>query len=116
MNTLAVGTETRDLELDLSGNMKVLTGPGAIAQDVASALKLFAGELWYDTTRGLPYYSQVLGKNFNRPLLQGLMDQAALSMPGVVKAQTTLQPPVNRELHGSVEVIDTTGVTLNVNF
>lgn len=98
-----------DLTLDAAGNLAVAIGPYAIAQDVASAVRLFLGELWYDTTSGVPY-DQILGQ---RPPLQFLKAQfvaAAMTVPGVASVLCFLTGPGrNREVGGQVQITDNTG-------
>jgi len=67
MNTLLLDTDKWDLVLDVSGNIAVASDPYSVAQDGASALKLVSGELWYDTTRGVPYFQRIFGKAPNIP-------------------------------------------------
>jgi hypothetical protein len=52
MKTLLLVTDKWDLCLDANGNIASAEPPYARAQDVASALRLFAAELWYDTSLG----------------------------------------------------------------
>lgn len=116
MNTLHLSAPTTeepsgwDLTLDAAGNLAVATGPYAIAQDVASALRLFLGELWYDTASGIPYIDQILGQ---RPPLQFLKAQfvaAAATVPGVTTVLCFLTGPgPNREIGGQIQVTDNTG-------
>lgn len=116
MDTLLLDTSLWDLFLDASGNIAVATEPYAIAQDVASAIKLFLGELYYDETKGLPYFDQILGEYPPASLVQAQVVAAALTVPDVVKARCVGLELSNRGLSGTVEVIDTTGVAQNVSF
>ena len=126
MNTLALDNANWDLTVDPLYNIAMATGPYAIAQDVGSAIKLFAGELYYDTTQGVPYFTDILGQTFNQSVIEAEMNEAALSVPGVVQAQTTLFDGATPEalaayrqqriLTGTVKVIDTVGQSLNVTF
>jgi hypothetical protein len=61
VRSLLLSRPAWDLVLDASGNIAVASAPYAIAQDAASAIRLFAGEHWYDTAQGIPCFSQVLG-------------------------------------------------------
>ena len=61
MNTLLLDRTVWDLVLDAGGNIARASNPYAVAQDVASAIKLFRGELFYDTAKGIPYWTEVLG-------------------------------------------------------
>ena len=116
MNTIGLSSPAWDLELDANGNIAMATGPSAIAQDVASAISTFLGEVYYDTTQGIPYFAQVLGQAYSPALLQALLIQAALTVPGVVSAKAVITSFAGRKVTGTVYVIDTTGQTLGVTF
>ena len=105
-----------DLALDANGNMAVVEGPSAMAQDVASAIRLFLGELYYDTSQGVPYFSQIFAEPFSTSMAEALLAQATLSVPGVVSARATVNSFVNRVLSGTVNFIDTTGQELGITF
>ena len=115
MNTIQLSAAW-DLEPDANKNIALASGPGAIAQDVASAISTFLGEVYYDTTQGIPYFSKVLGQEYSPSLAQALLVQAALTVPGVVSAQAKITGFVNRKIGGTVTVIDTTGQSLGVTF
>ena len=78
MRTLLLDTQTWDLVLDAFGNIAVADEPYAIAQDVASAIRLFNGELYYDTSKGVRYFEDILGQAPPLPLLKGELTNAAL--------------------------------------
>lgn len=116
MNTLLLAQDTWDLITDAEGGIAMASDPYAIAQDVASAVRLFFGELWYDTTKGIPYFEEILGK---RPPLQYVktrVELAALTVPQVARARCVFVTFKNRQLTGQIQVIDQNGVTANVNF
>jgi len=116
MDTLLLDTALWDVCLDASGNIAVASNPYAVAQDVASAIKLFAGELYYDGTKGVPYFEQVLGKNPSASFIQAKLVEAALTVPDVVEARCVGLKLSNRGLSGTVEIIDRTGAAQNVSF
>src|SRR5690348_6146263 len=62
MQTLPLDTSSWDLVLDSNGNLSLSGKDYSIAQDVASAIRTFKGECWYDVTLGLPYFQSVLGQ------------------------------------------------------
>jgi len=105
-----------DLFAGQDRNIAVLDGADAVAQDVASACKVFLGELYYDQSQGVPYFQQVLGQPVNAQLLQGFLEQAALTVPTVVSARATVESIVGRQVHGTVEVIDQTGAASLAHF
>lgn len=111
MKTLLLDTLAWDAVLDAAGNMAIATAPYQFAQDVASAIKLFQGELWYDKSKGVPYFSDVLGHSPPITYFQALMERAALTVPGVVSAICTITQLENRTITGKVEFTTVTGQT-----
>src|SRR6185503_4066567 len=109
MNTLLLDPGTWDLTIDKSRNIAVTTGAYAMAQDAASEIKLFEGELWFDTTRGVPYWTQVLGLAPPLSLVRELFSQAAFLVPGVVTAQVFFTAFAKRKLSGQVQVTNSAG-------
>lgn len=116
MDTLLLDTTTWDLVLDINNNIAVASDPYSQAQDAASAIKLFAGELWYDTTQGIPYFTQVLGKLPPVALLISQFNQAALTVPGVTAAQSFISGFNGRQITGQVQIVNEAGVTSVANF
>jgi hypothetical protein len=108
-NTLLLAVDTWDLCLDAAGNIAMATPPYALAQDVASAIRTFLGECYYDDTIGVPYQAQILGHQPPLNMLEGLIVQAALTVPGVVSAKCTVTSVANRKVTGQVTFIDDRG-------
>lgn len=107
--TLLLDVTTWDLVLDVYGNIAAATDPYALAQDAASAIRLFSGELWYDTTQGVPYFAEVLGKSPPLPLLKAKLVAAAMTVPGVVAARCLISNVTERGVSGQVQVTDRAG-------
>lgn len=121
-NTLLLDQTTWDLTVDAAGNIAMAAPPYALAQDVSCQCKLFKGELYYDTTQGVPYFQSgapspnaaagqqnILGA---LPPLQFVKAQyvaAAKLVPGVVAAVCYVTSIVNRVLSGQVQSTDTAG-------
>jgi hypothetical protein len=105
--TLLLNPATWDLETDAFGNIAVEDEPDSLAQDAASAIKLFFGEYYFDTTIGVPYLTQVLGVNPppTLSLLKQLLVDAALTVPDVASAQVYISSFSNRTVGGQVQVI-----------
>jgi len=116
LNTLLLDQTEWDLVIDSMGNIAMATPAYALAQDVASAVKLFVGELWYDTTKGIPYFANVLGHLPPISLLAGYIEKAALTVPGVVSAQCIISKFANREMTGQIKFIDEFGAAHAVAF
>lgn len=102
MKTLLLDLNQWDLLTDAAGNIAVASEPYAVAQDVASAIKLFEGELWYDTAKGVPYFTEILGHAPPITYFQELIVQAALTVPGVVSAECTIEAFEGRKVTGAV--------------
>lgn len=105
-----------DVGLDAAGNLAIETGAQAVAQDVASSVKVFVGDLFYDASAGIPYFDDVLGQGFSAPLVKALLEARALLVPTVVKAQAGPFKLVGRRLTGDVRVIDEAGVAALAHF
>jgi hypothetical protein len=114
-NTLLLDVASWDVILDANGNIAMAAPPYALAQDVASAIKTFLGELYYDTTVGIPYLSQILGQRPPVAVLKQYIVDAALSVPGVVSAVCVITGFVNRQAQGEVLFTDDEGNAGNVN-
>lgn len=115
-NTLLLDQDAWDLVLDVNGNIALAGAPYSIAQDVASAIRTFLGECWYDNNQGLPYWQQILGEFPPLQFVEQKMMDAALTVPNVVAAQVTFYSFENRNLSGQIQIIDTDGATNNVAF
>ena len=105
--TLPLSSSSWDIALDPSGDL-VLAGPDAsLAQDVASAIRTFLGECWYDTTLGLPYLQNILGKRPPASLVTAKIKSAALSVTGVATVNVAALALANRVLTGTVLITST---------
>lgn len=107
-STLLLDQGTWDLCLDANGNIAVARPPYALAQDVSSAIRTFLGECWYDTSLGVPYFGNILGKNPPLTYLIAQMEAAALSVPGVISATCTITSVNDRVVTGQVVFSDGT--------
>lgn len=116
MKSLLLDRTAIDLVLDASGNIAVCTAPYSISQDVACAIRLFAGEMWYDTTKGVPYNASILGQWPPVSLVKAQIVKAALTVPGVVSATCILLSLDKRTFTGQCQFVDDTGITQTVSF
>ena len=115
-NTLLLDQAAWDLVLDSGGNIALAGAPYSIAQDVASAVRTFLGECWYDTTQGLPYWQQILGKYPPLPFVKQKIINAAISVPNVAEVKVVFSGFVNRVLTGQIQISDTDGFASGVAF
>ena len=61
-STLLLDRGLWDLVLDAYGNVAVAAEPYSLAQDAASAIRTFNGEVYYNTTLGVQYFGPILGQ------------------------------------------------------
>lgn len=116
MDTLFLSPDTWDLTLDAFGNVALASAPYSLAQDAASAVRTFLGEVYYDTTQGVPYSQDILGHLPSLALVKADLVAAAMTVPGVDSAQVFITSFENRVLGGQVQVTDGAGVTTATNF
>ncbi|MGH7224673.1 MAG: hypothetical protein ACRELF_15735 [Gemmataceae bacterium] len=109
------------MTLDANGNIAVQSEPDSLAQDAASAIMLFLGEYYWDTTEGVPWLQQILSPpppagTPPLPLLKQLLVDAALTVPGVASAQVFISSFANRAVTGQVQVVSQSGGLSAANF
>lgn len=103
MRTLFLLPETWDLTLDASGNIAVADSVYQQAQDIASAGRTFARDVYYNQEQGIPYFEHILGsKGFPLSLYKMYLEDAAKSVPGVVSAQAELGLNAQRQATGYI--------------
>jgi len=116
MSSLYLDPSSWDLVLDANGNIAVCTEPYSLAQDAASQLRTFLGDVYYDTTQGIDYFNLVLSQPPNLALLRSLLINAALLVPGVIAAQVYFSDITRRTVHGQVQITDTDGAIAAASF
>lgn len=116
MRTLLLDTGTWDLTKDVSGNIAVASQPYALAQDAASAIRLFQAELYFDTRPGIPYFDQILGEAPPISLMKAWFVRSAMTVPGVVSAVAYISEWTDRTVRGQVQVKDTNGNVTAASF
>lgn len=115
-NTLLLDQSVWDLVLDANGNIAMASSPYSIAQDVASVIRTFLGECWYNTSLGLPYWTEILGKFPAVQLITSKIEAAALTVPNVVKAKASITSFENRKLNGQILILDSDGTNNTISF
>ena len=107
--TLLLDPNTWDLLVTASNDIAVASTPYAQAQNAACAIKLFEGEDYYDITRGVPYWDQILGHWPPVSLMKALFIKAALTVPYVKTAQCFIESIIDRRPKGQVLITTDTG-------
>lgn len=104
-----------DLTVDAGGNIASVTGPYAIAQNVANAVRLFTNDAYFDADKGIPHFQIELGHNPPYSILGTRILQAARAVDGVANATVTFDRD-ERKLGGEILLTLTDGTTANVEF
>lgn len=115
MKTLLLDPLSWDFVLDTDGNIAVASEPYSIAQDVASACKLFLGELWYDNAKGIPYFELILGQRPQDAFIKAQYEFAAKSVPNVLDAKCYINAVTSREVSGQIHITTGAGQTVAIN-
>jgi hypothetical protein len=103
-STILLDTIEWDLVIDADGNIARADEPYSLAQDAASAIRTFLGEVYFDTSVGVPYLQEILGKNPPLTLLKAQFEKAALTVQGVVSAVCYISELSGRRLTGQIQV------------
>lgn len=113
--SLLLNPATWDLTVDIDGNIAVASDPYSLAQDVACASRLFQGDLYYDTTQGVPYW-QMLGQLPPIQFIKNAYTAAALTVPGITAATCFITSIVNRVISGQIQTTTAAGATNTTRF
>lgn len=116
MKTLLLDLTLWDLCLDAGGGIAVADDPYSVAQDVASACRVFQGEEWYDTTAGVPYFQSILGQSPPLAWVKAQIAAAAATVPGCNNPVVYLADLTDRRLSGQVRFTGPDGQTQTVGF
>jgi len=115
MSSLYLDPDTWDLDVDASRNIALATDQYATAQTVANACRLWAGEAPFNAERGIPYETEILGKQPPPSLLSSWYETEAHTVPGVASVVAVLQfDRVSRQLGGQIQCTLTDGTVINV--
>lgn len=107
---------TGNIGIDAAGNIAVASEPYALAQDAASAIRIFQGECLYDISIGIDYFGRILGKIPNLEYVRSQMIARAMTVPGVVAAQVFFTSYTDRALSGQVQVTSNKNIVTSAGF
>lgn len=108
MITYELDSVNWDLVVDQSGNFATVADAAQIAQDVASAVRTYLGECWYDTSLGMPYFQSIFGQTPSSSFLRAQITKAAMSIQSVTGATVTRLLLKSRKLTGTILVTTST--------
>ena len=116
MKTLLLDRTTWDLCLDSSGNIAVASDPYSVQQSVASACRIFVGDLWYNQSAGIPYFQQILGRLPPLALIKQWLVEQALTVPGCTNPVVYITSFSGRQISGQVQFVDSNGLVQTASF
>lgn len=116
MKTLLLDTVRWDIIKDAAGNIALAAEPYSLAQDAASAIRLFRDELWYQPSKGIPYYDVILGQTPPAQIFKQQIQDAALTVPGVSSAVCYITEVEGRQVRGQVQITDANGAVSATEF
>lgn len=117
MTSLLLDRTTWDLCVTASRDIAMASAPYCVVQDVATAVRTFAGECWYDTSKGIAYFRLVLGVGQSPAAFRTQVEATARAVSGVSDARCVLTAiGADRVLSGSILVTLTTEGTTSVSF
>ena len=109
MISLRLNEENWDLVTDRSANLAIVSDNERIAQDVATATRVWLGEAWNDVEIGVPYETVIFARNPPPSLVKEYIRKTALTVEGVERISVELGPTEDRKQSGRIrinEVID----------
>lgn len=80
---LALNEATNDLFLSSDGNLATVTDAEAVGQHGRQRLQTHAGEWFLDTTCGVPWLSQILGRSADPALAEAVVKAELLETDGI---------------------------------
>lgn len=104
MKTLFLMPDSWDLILDASGNIAIASSTYQQAQDIASACRTIKQDMYFNQQEGIPYLTDILGKGkYPLALYRKYLQDAALSVPGVISAEVELLLTNERIVRGQIK-------------
>ena len=113
-HTLTLDLDAWDLTLDAGGDIATSTGPYAIAQNVANAVRLFTDDAYYNPERGIPHFIVDLGLLPQESVVRSRVGEAAAGVDGVASADVEITGLEHRVLTGNIQLTTTDGAIVDV--
>jgi hypothetical protein len=98
--------ENWDMYVDTSGNLAVINGKKRVAQDVATACRLFKGEAIFHVDTGIPYFADILGQAPQRAIIREHLRRQALTVPDVADVSIRDYAYQGRTLSAEIVITD----------
>jgi hypothetical protein len=116
MDTMLLDRTIWNWCLDASGNIAVATDPYSVAQDVASAVRTFIGECYFNTSLGIPYFQQIFGQLPPLAFMKAQICAAAETVPECTNPVCYISAFSDCKVAGQVQFTDSNGAVQTVSF
>ncbi len=116
--TLAL-SEDWDLEMTPEGNLRVLSGARATAQNAANEIRLWTNDAYFQQENGISWKEVELAQKLDASTLEQVVREAAMRVPDVVQVTDVELETVDtktRRLSGTVSVRTTEDETATQDF
>ena len=115
MSDFTIGGPTNDLVLT-NGDLTLVTGSAAIAQNVLQQLQFFLGEWFLDNTQGVGWFQDILVKTPNLDVVNATIQNTILAVPGIIQllAFTLQYTNSTRQLAIAFQAQCTNGETISI--
>jgi hypothetical protein len=85
---LAIDPATGDLAFDDLGELVLVDGADAVAQEIQTRLRWWRGEWFLDTSRGVPYLESILVKGVTEATVRAILKGEIEAVPGVARVRS----------------------------
>jgi hypothetical protein len=82
---VSLDPQPNDLHLDQFGHLAVVTDAHAVGQHARQRLQTFSGEWFLDTTCGVPWLSDILGRTYDPALAESVVKAELLNTDQVTE-------------------------------
>lgn len=80
---LSIDPVSNDLYLDATNNLALATLAKAVGEHVRQRLMTYSGEWFLDTTAGVPWLEQIMGRGYDPALAEAVVKAEILDTDGV---------------------------------
>ena len=80
---LAIDQTTNDLFFEADGNLAIVTDAEAVGQHVRQRLMTYSGEWFLDTTCGVPWLTELMGRQYDPALAEAVVKAEIVDTNGV---------------------------------
>ena len=80
---LGIDPTTNDLYLDASNKLALVRDAKAVGEHVRQRLMTYTGEWFLDTTTGVPWLDEIMGKGYDPALAEAVVKEKILDTHGV---------------------------------